>query len=155
MFPEEQFTVQTIQPESGVDQPRSDPETYEGALNRAEAGMTAVPLADYWVGIEGGIEETDLGMAAFAWISVLSSGGEGRGKTAAFFLPERVAALVRDGMELGHADDLIFGHTASKRKKGAVGLLTENAVDRTALYEQGVIMALIPFKNPKLYPDRT
>lgn len=54
-------------------------------------------------------------------------------------------------MELGNADDLVFGCKNSKQKDGAVGLLTENAIDRTALYEQGVIMAFIPFKNDTLY----
>jgi non-canonical (house-cleaning) NTP pyrophosphatase len=54
-------------------------------------------------------------------------------------------------MELGDADDEIFGASNSKQQNGAVGLLTENAVTRTTLYEQAVIMALIPFKNPELY----
>jgi len=30
--------------------------------------------------------------------------------------------------------------------------LTGNVIDRRGLYEHGVIMALIPFKNDTLYP---
>jgi non-canonical (house-cleaning) NTP pyrophosphatase len=33
-----------------------------------------------------------------------------------------------------------------------VGILTDNAIDRQKLYEPAVVMALIPFKNPDLYP---
>jgi non-canonical (house-cleaning) NTP pyrophosphatase len=54
-------------------------------------------------------------------------------------------------MELGDADDLVFGRQNSKQKSGAVGLLTHNRVTRRTLYEQAVVLALIPFINPDLY----
>jgi len=59
--------------------------------------------------------------------------------------------LVRQGVELGEADDRIFGRNNSKQQNGAVGLLTGDAVDRAGLYVPAVIFALIPFKNPELY----
>jgi len=31
-----------------------------------------------------------------------------------------------------------------------VGILTDDAVDRAGYYTQAVVLALIPFKNPKL-----
>jgi non-canonical (house-cleaning) NTP pyrophosphatase len=34
-----------------------------------------------------------------------------------------------------------------------VGHLTQNAVTRAAYYEQVIIMALIPYMNPELYPE--
>jgi hypothetical protein len=38
---------------------------------------------------------------------------------------DEVRRLVRDeGLELGHADDLVFGRTNSKTTNGACGLLT-------------------------------
>jgi len=58
---------------------------------------------------------------------------------------------VRQGKELGEADDLVFAKENSKQDNGAVGLLTGNVIDRTALYQQAVVLALIPFKNPHLY----
>ena len=75
----------------------------------------------------------------------------GKGRTGAFFLPESVANLVRHGKELGEADDIVFGRSNSKQANGAIGILTGDVVDRTQLYEQAVILALIPFKNPQLY----
>ena len=56
---------------SGVrPQPLSDAETLQGALNRVQHAAHLVPQADYWVGIEGGVEERQGSMEAFAWIVV-------------------------------------------------------------------------------------
>jgi len=65
-------------------------------------------------------------------------------------LPEKVAQLVRQGKELGEANDIVFKRTNSRLNDGAIGLLTGNVIDRTTLYEHGVIMALVTFKNLKL-----
>ena len=128
-----------------------DAETFQGAFNRIENAKAAYPDADYWAGIEGGIDFIGEEMTCFAWILVQSKTKMGKAKTATFFLPERVAELVKSGKELGDADDIVFGQSNSKQKTGALGLLTKNVVSRTALYEDPVIMALIPFKNDELY----
>lgn len=152
LFPEETFEVRGVSVPSGVnDQPSSDAETLMGAHNRAVNAARAVPEADYWIGIEGGIQQTPEGMTAFAWVVVCDREREGRSRTGAFYLPARVAELVQQGLELGDADDLVFGKNNSKQKNGAIGILTDNVVDRCALYEQAVIMALVPFKNKELY----
>ena len=153
MFPGWNFTV-TAEPVvvAVPDQPRSDDETRAGSLLRAQAARQAVPQADYWVGVEGGVAEDPPALRAFAWITVLSDGQCGQARTGVFALPERVAALVRGGMELGPADDLVFGQENSKQAAGAVGLLTGGALDRAGFYAQAVLLALIPFRNPELYP---
>ncbi len=152
MFPGQEFRVETVSVPSGVaTQPASDEETLAGALNRARRAAEAAPGADYWVGIEGGVEDGPGGMAAFAWVVVLGDGRTGRGRTGTFILPEKVARLVREGTELGDADDLVFGRSNSKQEDGAIGLLTGNVVDRTALYEHAMVMALVPFRNSGLY----
>jgi len=152
-FPEQEFIFVPVSTSSGVsEQPFSDQETLSGAEERARQAGLALPDADYWVGIEGGVEEHPCGMAAFAWVVVRGAAQSGRGRSAAFFLPEAVASLVRQGIELGTADDMIFGRSNSKQANGAIGLLTGDVIDRAALYVPAVIMALIPFKNPELYP---
>jgi non-canonical (house-cleaning) NTP pyrophosphatase len=45
----------------------------------------------------------------------------------------------------------VFGRTNSKQEEGAIGLLTGGIVDRRQLYEQAVVLALVAFKNEKLY----
>ena len=153
MFPGEAFTCQGMAVPSHVsDQPFSSEETLQGAFNRASGAREQAPTADYWVGIEGGVEpdgETELGV--FAWVVVLSDGQVGRGSTGIFYLPPRLAELVHQGTELGEADDIVFGRSNSKQKNGAVGLLTGDALDRAGYYEHAVMLALIPFRNRELY----
>jgi inosine/xanthosine triphosphatase len=152
MFPEEKFQAALVSAASEVsDQPMSDKETLRGALNRARNAARLIPSADYWVGIEGGVEDTDGEMAAFAWVVVCSQELIGKGRTGTFFLPVQVADLIRQGKELGEADDLVFNRSNSKQDNGAVGLLTGNVIDRAQLYEQAVILALAPFKNTEWY----
>ncbi len=148
----EDFRVNPVPVSSGVSsQPLSDEETLRGALNRTERAAAIAPDADYWVGIEGGLEARADELAAFAWVVVRSRVTTGKGRTASFFLPDQVTALVREGKELGEADDIVFGRENSKQENGAVGILTADVIDRVKLYEQAVILALIPFKNPQLY----
>ena len=153
MFPAESFEILPRPAPSGVsDQPMTSAETLLGALNRAAAARAAHPGADFWVGIEGGVEE-DGGLAAFAWVAVLSPSGSGKARTGTFFLPPAVAHLVRQGIELGEADDLVFGATNSKQQNGAIGLLTGDVIDRAALYEHAVVLALVAIRNPGLYAE--
>ena len=157
MFLDQEFTVQNISVPSGVSlQPRSDAETLRGAVNRATEAARQLPKADFWVGIEGGVDETEEGeMIAFAWVAVCDLRQMGRGRTGTFYLPLAVTDLLRQGKELGEADDIVFGRINSKQENGAVGLLTGDVIDRARLYEHAVILALIPFKNKELYlkPD--
>ena len=129
----------------------SSEETLNGAFNRARGAAEKFSNGDFWVGIEGGVEECEGEMAAFAWVVVLTREKAGKGRTGTFFLPERVANLIREGRELGEADDIVFGKTNSKQENGAIGILTGDVIDRARLYEQAVILALVPFKNPGLY----
>jgi inosine/xanthosine triphosphatase len=148
----EEFRVAPVAVSSGVrDQPLSDEETLRGALNRTERASILAPAADYCVGIEGGLEERADELAAFAWVVVRSLVTTGKARTASFFLPAQVTALIREGKELGEADDIVFGRENSKQENGAVGILTADVIDRAKLYEQAVILALIPFRNPQLY----
>lgn len=153
MFPDDTFEIEGISVESGVsDQPQSDTETLEGAWNRAHRACDAMPDGDFWVGIEGGVEDKMSQMESFAWIVIKSRDGKiGKGKTCTLFLPQKVAELIRQGKELGEADDIVFGRTNSKQENGAVGLLTHDAIDRTHYYTDAVVLALIPFVNINLY----
>lgn len=155
MFPSEQFEIESISVPSRVsDQPRNDSEAFQGAWNRANNTYKNNPNADFFVGIEGGIEEKNSEMEAFAWVVVKTKeNGFGKGRTGTFFLPQRVAELIKQGKELGDADDIVFGRTNSKQENGAVGILTNNVIDRTKYYTEAVVLALIPFKNQKLYFD--
>ncbi len=151
MFPDEDYQAEGVSVPSGVgDQPMSEAETLQGALNRVKAAQREHPNADFWIGIEGGVEDHDGELQAFAWVVVQDQQRRGKSRTAMYYLPEETARLVRQGVELGHADDQVFGRSNSKQKNGSVGLLTGDVVDRTAYYVQAIILALIPFRNTAL-----
>lgn len=152
MFPRRKFEFIGVSAPSGVsDQPRNK-EILRGALNRAKNVSKLVPNADFWVGIEGGVEESDKQMKSFTWIVIKGKNNVvGKGATGSFFLPERVAKLIRQGKELGEAIDEVFKKNNSKQLNGAVGILTGDIITRTTFYEMAVILALIPFKNSDLY----
>lgn len=154
MFPGDALTFEGVSTDSNVaDQPRSDDETLSGARNRVRNAAALRPEADFWVGIEGGVADGPKGMAAFAWVAIQDKNGRvGLGKTGIFFLPPAVADLVRSGMNLGDADDAVFGRHGSGTQNGAVGLLTGDAIDRAGLHAPAIVFALIPFKNPDRYP---
>lgn len=156
MFPDQLFTTEWVSTPSGVrDQPLSDQETLLGASNRAHTAAQMLPQADYWVGIEGGIEDWGEEMLAFAWVVVYTPQLTGKGRTGGFFLPPAVAALIRQGVELGEADDIVFSKNNSKQANGAIGILTGDVIDRMRLYEHAVILALAPFRNLDLYTTAT
>jgi inosine/xanthosine triphosphatase len=139
--------------ESGVsDQPMSDADTYLGAENRVKNAMLQFSGYDFYVGIEGGVEDSVSGLMAFAWIVISNGEKTGKARTASFFLPPEVARLVHQGMELGDADDIVFSKSNSKQQNGAVGLLTNDVITRKSLYLPAVQMAFIPFLNPEMYP---
>jgi inosine/xanthosine triphosphatase len=151
MFPDQAFEARGVAAPSGVsDQPMSDAETLQGAHNRAAAARQLAPEAEYWVGIEGGVEARGDDLEAFAWVVVLGRERSGKGRTGSFFLPAETTRLIAQGMELGHADDIVFGRSNSKQQNGSVGILTGDVIDRTAYYEHAVILALIPFRHPAL-----
>lgn len=147
------FLVEGINADSGVpEQPFGDQETLLGAKNRALNSRAVFPEANYWVGIEGGLDEDEFGMFAFAWVVVLDQNGKtGQSKTGTFYLPKEVAKLVKEGKELGVADDEVFSQTNSKQQGGSVGILTKGVVDRNEYYRQAVILALVPFLHENLF----
>ncbi len=151
VFPNTLLDVRGISVPSDVsDQPLSDEETLQGATNRALQAQSAQPDAGFWIGIEGGAQEVKGRLLIFAWIVIQSSEKQGIARTGTFIVPEEVAQLVRDGMELGHADDAVFGRNNSKQQNGSVGLLTGDLIDRVGFYREAVVLALIPFMNPNL-----
>ena len=168
-FPAAEVETLSVAVPSGVpDQPMNDEETRRGARGRADAAVRAVPGADFWIGMEGGLDELRTAsnhdperdrLFAYAWVAVRRRGPDdrestrlGESRTANFELPPPVVELVRGGMELGEADDRVFGRSGSKAEEGAVGLLTRGLVTRAELYAPAVLLALVPFLRRDLYP---
>ena len=152
-FPDFEFVFNTLSAPSGVsDQPMNQAETKQGATNRAQVCKSEYPDADFYVGLEGGLERIDGEYRAFAWMCVLDKGNlKGFGRTGTFLLPSKVSRLIDDGEELGNASDKVFNETNSKQKGGTVGILTNGSITRKDFYRDAMIFALIPFVKSELY----
>jgi inosine/xanthosine triphosphatase len=152
LFPGATLEMLSADVDSGVsDQPKSDEETRVGSRNRAMAASDALPEADYWVGLEGGVEVIDEQLMAFAWMAIKGPNRKiGEARSVTLPLPPAVKDLVDSGMELGDANDKVFSTINSKQGGGAYGLLTNGLYTRESIYTQTLIIALTPFVN-KLY----
>lgn len=148
-FPGIEIDIESTDADSGVsDQPIGDDETRLGATNRARAARNSIENADYWVGIEGGIDTIDGQLHAFAWMVIDGPNGKtGEARTVTLPLPPAVKKLVDGGLELGEANDQVFSTANSKQKGGAFGLLTRGLYTREGIYTQALTIALVPFVN--------
>jgi inosine/xanthosine triphosphatase len=139
--------------ESGVPhQPWGDAETRQGAINRAHAALR--DNADYAVGFEGGVIDTEHGIMTCAWCAVINAAEKcGLGGSVNMMLPPPVQNALRRGAELGPAMDDLVGETNTKQGPGAAGILTDGLTDRQMEYEHMLALALAPFRRPDLFED--
>lgn len=150
LFKKNKIIVKGKRAPSGVsDQPMSEKETKKGAFTRLRY-LEKKYSADFYVGIEGGVDYDEGTMVAFAWVYTSNKLLIGKGKTAMFQIPREIQNLIEGGVELGEADDIVFKRKNSKSKDGAVGILTNKNITRTNYYKNAVIMSLIPFFNKNL-----
>lgn len=145
-FPEHEMEFVPLGVDSGVsDQPMSDQETRQGARNRVDNAKLKSPEADFWVGLEGGLDLFDGHLMAFAWMVIAGSNNRlSETRSATLPLPPKVQTLVSEGLELGEANDRVFSTLNSKQGGGAFGLLTDGLLTRESIYTQTLILALIP-----------
>ena len=149
-------TVEGIAADSGVpDQPWGDEETMRGARTRAAAALAASG-ADLGVAFEGGVvAEDDGGLRTCAWAAVVDRAGRSAvGGSLAMPLPPPVAALIRDGVELGSAMDAMTNAHNTKQKLGAVGVLTAGLIDRQRAYEVLLVYALARWLGAEYWRDK-
>lgn len=127
---------------SGVsDQPFSDEETRQGAINRAVNTREATG-ADLSFGLEGGVYELDGAVYCCNWGAVaIKDGPVISSSGASFVLPEEIAEQLRAGKELGPVMDQFTKSKDIRQHAGAIGIFTDGVVDRKEMFEH--IVALL------------
>ena len=146
-FPDHVFAFAGYPVASGVaDQPMSNAETLQGAENRLTA-LQQQSKADYFVAIEAGFEDG----FTFAWMLVRHLDQTGRARSASVPLPPAVITQLQQGAELSDVMDQLFGTHNIKHAGGAIGLLTGHRLTRSSVYQQALLLALIPFLSPKWF----
>ncbi|MGG4488665.1 DUF84 family protein [Metabacillus idriensis] len=135
LFNYEQMTFQSLKVPSGVsDQPFSDEETIQGAVNRAE-NAREMELAALGIGLEGGLIETIQGFYLCNWGALTGTGfvpiiaGGAR-----ILLPEDVGRKVKSGVELGIVMDEYANQFHVSQNEGAIGIFTNGLVNRTEMF---------------------
>lgn len=139
---------------SGVsEQPKSDDETYRGALNRATSVLSAglsqttagkEALVSLGIGLEGGVFEKEKGeLWSTVWAVVVDqSGHTTTANGARFKIPTIVADKIQAGEEMGPVIGQIVKDEDVKKKQGMIGIITQNFVDRTEEYSGIAKLAL-------------
>jgi inosine/xanthosine triphosphatase len=146
--------VEGIKVSTGVDeQPRSDEETKQGALNRAKA-VLAEGLKQHsdltgdvlGMGLEGGIVDDGKEMWTTVWAAVVDREGNlGLSAGSRFLVPEIIAAKIRAGGEMGPVIAQVLNESdlnKIKQSMGVIGVITEDFVDRTEEYQGVAKLAL-------------
>jgi inosine/xanthosine triphosphatase len=122
-------------PSNVSNQPFSDEETRQGAINRALNALEAIG-ADLNFGLEGGVREMEGILYCCNWGALaLKNGQVLTAAGALFMLPEEIAEKLRDGKELGPVMDEYANEKGTRHHKGAIGILTANLISRTEMFE--------------------
>ncbi|MGG7621055.1 DUF84 family protein [Bacillus coreaensis] len=120
---------------SGVsEQPFSDEETIQGAINRAQAALE-ISGAEIGIGLEGGVQQTKFGMMLCNWGALaqhgtppIISGG------ARILLPKEIEHRLLVGEELGPIMDDFMDKVNIRSKEGAIGILTNGLIPRKEMF---------------------
>lgn len=133
--------------ESGVsEQPGTDLETKLGSINRAIQALNFLQQTHggtlfgkeelcLGVGLEGGVDETEEGLANVVWCSVVDAYENVYSSSGArFVLPDIIAKKIRAGGEMGPIMDKLLGDKDTKKKQGMLGVVTKGFYNRTEEY---------------------
>lgn len=132
-------------------QPIGDEETSKGAITRAQEALKTTQ-ADFGVGLEGGVKETEHGMMGTVWCAMVDRNGKvSLGGGLHYHVPWEVERMIKNGIELGKAMDILTKQENTKHKEGAIGILTGGLIDRKKAYESLVRLATTKFMRPELY----
>lgn len=142
---------------SGVnEQPFSDEETIQGAVNRA---MNALKdgKGDIGIGLEGGVQETSHGLMLCNWgalaandMAPLVAGG------ARVLLPDEIANRLRAGEELGPVMDEYAKVQNVRKTEGAIGIFTNGKINRKDMFTHimGMLVGQYEYKQSSIMKKR-
>lgn len=154
IFPDVKVKVNGLVVDPGVNEQPFGNDTIKGAINRAQAVMKYHEKQkkgglqpDFGVGIEAGLIWNSKLKKYFdvQYCAVLDKTGRITvGHGSGFQYPQKVIQEVKTGKSIGEAMEELTGIEDIGKKRGAIGYLSKNILNRTELTEQAVLMAMIP-----------
>lgn len=147
--------IVSVEPEHGIERQPMEQRVVEGAIKRAKNALEKTH-ADIGVGIEAGLflnkmlgKHLDIQYCAIIDTSGRCTVGHGPG----FEYPPEVVKAVLAGGTVGDTMSKLTGIEDIGHKSGSIGYLSDGMIDRTALTEISVLMALVPRIRRELYPE--
>lgn len=140
--------------ESGVpDQPIGHEQTAQGAINRARSLHASGVVADFYVGIEGGVDELHVNGERHAFCNgyvYVWDGARGflGSMGAAPLSPQLHADIYTKGISLGDSIAAAFQREHINHEEGFVGVATDNLITRADFCAHGFLFAFMPFWQP-------
>lgn len=136
------------------DQPISEQEGIDGAINRAQNARLEYPDALYCIGMEGFVDTNKHGMFLAGAVAMIDQDNKiGVGISAKVQLPLFIQKKIEDGSELGplvknmmsDADNEIRHHD------GTCGILTKGLYNRVDEFKDATKCALARFQSPEFF----
>ncbi len=155
IFPERSITVVGVKVSSGVpDMPMTTTDTIRGAVTRAKNALAADEMAEFGVGIEGGLEVIEPhGWFLRAWVVLIEKSSQQQylGSTFAMRLPDPlIRYMQKNDVDLARAIDEILQKKNVGRTTGVYGLLTNCLVDRRGAFVDAIVSAAWPLLTPRV-----
>lgn len=135
------YHVEAVQVPSKVsDQPCSDQETKEGAIQRA-LGCVRMHQGNIGIGLEGGVMYLDEELYLCNWGALVTE--EEKVYTASgarIKLPQSFADSLNQGIELSDIIDQFTKKQHVRSREGTIGIFTNNLVTRKELFKHVVLL---------------
>lgn len=133
------------------EQPMSDKETRQGAVNRATQLMSHSD-ALFGIGLEGGVNEIEGVMYICNWGALYTNDGKLFTATGAGVpLPEEIAVQLRAGAELGPVMNVYTNKNNIRHEEGAIGIFTNGLVKRDDMFEHIMLLLIGQYELSKKF----
>ncbi len=148
------FEVVGIKCDSGVsDQPMTDDETMNGAINRAKKALQS---GDLGVGIEAGIKPVKHSINGYlnvTWCAIIDKEGFLTiGSAPDFEYPKQILDAALEGIEVSASAAKLFNVDEMELKEsGVIGELTKGVCPRSHYTYLAVLMAIAPRLHRELF----
>jgi inosine/xanthosine triphosphatase len=136
------------------EQPLSEDEGIEGAVNRANNARLKYPNADYFIGMEGYVDTTKYGMFLAGAVAIIDSSGKcGIGISAKMLLPTSIQNKIEAGEELGPLIKILMNDTENNIRQydGTNGFLSKGLYNRVDEFTNAAECALTRFQSPEYF----
>lgn len=138
IFPEVYLIAKNV-PSDVSEQPFSDHETLQGAINRAKACIVGEDTESFGIGLEGGVMYMDEQLYLCNWGALVTP--EEKVYTASgarIPLPKSISTKLQYGKELGDIIDVFAKKKDVRKNEGTIGIFTNELVSRQEMFSHVV-----------------